>query len=95
MNKEKFTIQFESLSAEEGPVMVTQPEFMRRMMEQQKLGGGGMMGAFPEMYNMIVNSNHPNVIAVLSKRGKTKKYSKNNDRSCIVIKWDVKRTRLK
>ena len=73
VNKEKFTIQFESLSAEEGPVMVTQPEFMRRMMEQQKLGGGGMMGAFPEMYNMIVNANHPNVIAVLSKRGKNKK----------------------
>ena len=73
VNKEKFTIQFESLSAEEGPVMVTQPEFMRRMMEQQKLGGGGMMGAFPEMYNMIVNSNHPNVISVLSKRGKNKK----------------------
>ncbi len=73
VNKEKFTIQFESLSDNEGPVMVTQPEFMRRMMEQQKLGGGGMMGAFPEMYNMVINSNHPNVIAVLSKRGKNKK----------------------
>ena len=53
--------------------MVTQPEFMRRMMEQQKLGGGGMMGAFPEMFNMVVNSNHPNVMAILSKRGKNKK----------------------
>ncbi len=73
VNKEKFTIQFESLSESEGPVMVTQPEFMRRMMEQQKLGGGGMMGAFPEMFNMVVNSNHPNVMAILSKRGKNKK----------------------
>jgi len=73
VNKEKFTIQFESLSELEGPVMVTQPEFMRRMMEQQKLGGGGMMGAFPEMFNMVVNSNHPNVMAILSKRGKNKK----------------------
>ncbi|MAO32146.1 MAG: molecular chaperone HtpG [Crocinitomicaceae bacterium] len=73
VNKEKFTIQFESLSESEGPVMVTQPEFMRRMMEQQKLGGGGMMGAFPEMFNMVVNSNHPNVMAILSKRGQNKK----------------------
>ena len=73
VNKEKFTIQFESLSELEGPVMVTQPEFMRRMMEQQKLGGGGMMGAFPEMFNMVVNSNHPNVMAILSKRGQNKK----------------------
>ena len=73
VNKEKFSIQFESLSELEGPVMVTQPEFMRRMMEQQKLGGGGMMGAFPEMFNMVVNSNHPNVMAILSKRGKNKK----------------------
>ena len=45
-------------------------------MEQQKLGGGGMMGAFPEMYNMIVNANHPNVIAVLSKEEKTKNTAK-------------------
>ena len=73
VNKEKFTIQFESLSESEGPVMVTQPEFMRRMIEQQKLGGGGMMGAFPEMFNMVVNSNHPNVMAILSKRGQNKK----------------------
>ncbi|MFK8039362.1 MAG: molecular chaperone HtpG [Crocinitomicaceae bacterium] len=73
VNKEKFTIQFESMSETEAPVIITQPEFMRRMQEQQKLGGGGMMmGAFPEMYNFVVNSNHPAVGALLRKKGDNK-----------------------
>ena len=54
----KFKVQFQSLSEKDVPVMITQPEFIRRMMEQQKFGGGGFFGAFPETYNMIVNSNH-------------------------------------
>ena len=37
------------------------PEFMRRMKEMQMTGGGGMMGMgdFPDMYDLIVNANHP------------------------------------
>jgi molecular chaperone HtpG len=31
------------------------------MMEQQKMGGGGFFGAFPETYQLVVNSNHPKV----------------------------------
>lgn len=54
----KFKVQFQSLSEKDVPVMITQPEFIRRMMEQQKFGGGGFFGAFPETYNMIINSNH-------------------------------------
>ena len=73
VNKEKFTVQFESMSETEAPVIITQPEFMRRMQEQQRLGGGGMMmGAFPEMYNFVVNSNHPAVSALLRKKGENK-----------------------
>jgi len=73
VNKEKFTIQFENMSETEAPVIITQPEFMRRMMEQQKLGGGGMMmGAFPEMYNFVVNANHPAVGTLLRKKGDNK-----------------------
>jgi molecular chaperone HtpG len=39
------------------------------MMEQQKLGGGGggFYGAFPEMYTMVVNGNHPKISNLLSK----------------------------
>ena len=65
--KEKFTVQFESMSDSEAPIIITQPEFIRRMMEQQRMGGGGFYGAFPEMYNLTINSNHPVVGSLLQK----------------------------
>mgnify|MGYP006198508793 CR=1 FL=1 len=65
--KEKFTVQFESMSESEAPIIITQPEFIRRMMEQQRMGGGGFYGAFPEMYNLVVNANHPKVFALVAK----------------------------
>jgi molecular chaperone HtpG len=66
VNKEKFTVQFESMSEQEAPIIITQPEFIRRMMEQQKLGGGGgFYGAFPEMFNLTVNANHPAIAKLL------------------------------
>lgn len=67
VTKEKFTVQFESMSEREAPIIITQPEFIRRMMEQQRLGGGGFYGAFPEMYNLTVNANHPIVGSLLQK----------------------------
>lgn len=66
VNKDKFKIEFESMSESEAPIIITQPEFIRRMMEQQKMGGGGFYGAFPEMFSMVVNSNHPKVGNILS-----------------------------
>ncbi len=75
VSKEKFTVQFESMSETEQPVVITQSEFMRRMKEQQAMGGGGMhmMGAFPEMYNLVVNSNHPLTSKILAEKNKGKK----------------------
>lgn len=68
INKEKYNIQFESMSEENAPIVITQPEFIRRMMEQQKLGGGGgFYGAFPEMFTMTINSNHPTVTGLTAK----------------------------
>jgi len=65
--KDKFSVQFESMSDTEGPILITQPEFIRRMMEQQKMGGGaGMFGAFPEIHNLVVNGNHPKVTELVS-----------------------------
>ena len=69
VNKDKFKIQFESMSEKEGPIVVTQPEFIRRMQEQQQMGGAGFMGAFPETYNMVINSNHEKVSAILATKG--------------------------
>lgn len=72
VDKEKFSVQFESMSETEAPIIITQPEFIRRMMEQQKLGGGGFFGAFPEKYNLVVNSNHPKIGDVLKLDGDVK-----------------------
>lgn len=55
----KFTVQLEDLESSDAPFIITQPEFMRRMKDMQATGGGGMfgMGGFPEMYNLVVNTN--------------------------------------
>ena len=52
-------VQLEDLDSNDAPFTITQPEFMRRMKEMQATGGGGMfgMGGFPEMYNLVVNTN--------------------------------------
>ena len=66
VDKDKFKVQFESMSESESPIVLTQPEFIRRMMEQQQVGGGGgFYGAFPETYNLVVNSNHQKVTELL------------------------------
>lgn len=62
----KFSVQFESMSPTEAPIIITQPEFIRRMMEQQKLGGASFMGVFPEKYNLVINANHPKISEVLA-----------------------------
>ncbi len=65
VNAQKFKVEFKSMSETDAPIIVTQPEFIRRMMEQQKMGGGGFFGAFPETYNLVVNANHQKVGALL------------------------------
>lgn len=67
VNKEKYTIQFESMLETDSPVIITQPEFIRRMMEQQRLGGNSFYGAFPEMYNVVINANHPKILQLLER----------------------------
>lgn len=73
VDKNKFSVQFESMSESDVPVMVTQTEFMRRMKEQEALGGGGFYGTLPEMYNLVVNCNHPLTGKILSESNPDKK----------------------
>ena len=72
--KEQYTVQLEVMNSEAAPFMITQPEFMRRMKEMQQTGGGGMFsGGFPDMYQLVVNVNHPLVSQILETKTKKKK----------------------
>jgi molecular chaperone HtpG len=71
---EKFMVQLEAMHSSASPFMITQPEFMRRMKEMQQTGGGGMfgMGNMPEMYNLVVNTNHDLVNEILNTKTRKK-----------------------
>jgi len=68
--KETYTVQLEAMDSATSPFMITVPEFMRRMKEMQASGGGGMMGMgnFPDMYNLVVNTNSPLVLDILNNK---------------------------
>ncbi|MFT5436400.1 MAG: molecular chaperone HtpG [Ulvibacter sp.] len=73
---QKFSVQLEAMDSNANPFIITEPEFMRRMKEMQQSGGsGGMfgMGGMPEMYNLIVNTNHELVSEILNTKTKKKK----------------------
>lgn len=71
----KFTVQLEARDSKASPFIITEPEFMRRMKEMQQSGGGGMfgMGNMPEMYNLVVNTNHELVGEILDAEGDEQK----------------------
>tara|TARA_R110002072_G_scaffold148769_4_gene296386 strand:+ start:9025 stop:10929 length:1905 start_codon:yes stop_codon:yes gene_type:complete len=66
--KQTYTVQLEAMDSNASPFMITVPEFMRRMKEMSASGGGGMMGMgnLPEMYNLVVNTNHELVGEILN-----------------------------
>ncbi|MGA0272832.1 MAG: molecular chaperone HtpG [Flavobacteriaceae bacterium] len=60
-----YTVQLEPMDSQTLPFVLTQPEFMRRMKEMQQTGGGGFMGNMPDMFNLVVNTNHELVGQIL------------------------------
>lgn len=66
--KENYTVQMEALDSTTAPFIITQPEFMRRMKEMSQTGGGGMfgMGNFPDMFNLVVNTNSELATSILN-----------------------------
>jgi len=50
-------VELKALSPNDHPVMITRPEFMRRMKEMQAMQGMDM-NMFPDSHNVVVNTNH-------------------------------------
>ena len=60
-SKKNFTVEFDTLSADDMPVIITQSEFMRRMKDMGKLGGpeSNFYNNLPDNLNLVVNEAHP------------------------------------
>ena len=67
INDTKVIVEVKALAPDEMPVQITRSEFMRRMAEMSKHGGGqfAFMGEMPEQYNLVVNANHASIQTVL------------------------------
>mgnify|MGYP002622237195 CR=1 FL=1 len=74
VDKQKFTVQLESLEESDTPMQVTQSEFMRRYREMAQTSGGdiGFYGEMPESFNLVVNINHPLIGRVLNETDEAK-----------------------
>jgi molecular chaperone HtpG len=67
-------VKVAALSPQDAPVVITQNEFMRRMKDMQRTGGGGgmqMFGSMPDSFDVTVNANSPLVSKVLADGGDT------------------------
>ena len=63
INNPSMKVEIENQSAEAMPVIITMEEWMRRMKDMSKLGGGmNFYGSMPENYKVSINANH-NVIS--------------------------------
>ena len=67
MEKTELRVQTEAMGADDAPIVVTQSEYMRRMKEMAQFQGGmSFYGEMPDMYNVVLNSNHALVKKVLT-----------------------------
>lgn len=67
VNSKAGTVKIEAMPVDELPVVITFPEFMRRMTDMQASSGQrSMFGDMPMMYTISVNANHPVLGRILS-----------------------------
>lgn len=65
--KTEFQVEVQSMGESALPVIITQSEYMRRMKEMSRIQPGmAFYGEMPNMYNFIVNADHPVVKAILA-----------------------------
>ncbi len=74
LNKEQYAVNTEALTDQDAPILITRPEFMRRMKEMAATGGGyDFMMGMNDHYNLVLNTNHPLMSKVLTETDAGKK----------------------
>jgi molecular chaperone HtpG len=76
INSNTMNVEVVGLRGDDMPVTVTMDEFMRRMKDMAKTGGGGMMGFYgnlPDNYKVSVNGNHKLIKKILDTTDETVK----------------------
>lgn len=73
VDNKNVTFSVESLPVEELPVVITLPEFMRRMKDMSTTGGGMGMWNMPEQLQASINGNHPMINKILEAKREDKK----------------------
>ena len=67
MEKVEFNVMTQALGENDAPVMITQSEYMRRMKEMANIQAGmSFYGEMPDMFNLVLNSDHKLLKEVLS-----------------------------
>jgi molecular chaperone HtpG len=65
--KPNMKVEVEALSPDELPVTVTMEEWMRRMKDMAKMGGGmDFYGSMPDQYKVSINGNHKLINRILN-----------------------------
>lgn len=69
INNKNMEVSVSAQNPDDAPVTITMDEFMRRMKDMAKMGGGGMMnmyGTLPDSYKVNINGNHPLMQEILA-----------------------------
>ena len=67
MNKVEFNVETQAMGENATPIMITQSEYMRRMKEMAHIQAGmSFYGEMPDMFNVVLNSDHKLVKQVLA-----------------------------
>ncbi|MGE6220079.1 molecular chaperone HtpG [Nubsella zeaxanthinifaciens] len=67
ISKPGYTVEVVGLNPDDAPVTITMDEFMRRMKDMAKMGGGmGFYGNMPDSYKVAINGNHKLVSKILA-----------------------------
>ncbi len=75
VNNKNMILSVDSYSPDQMPVVVTMSEWMRRMKDMARTGGGGgmsFMGNMPDSYNVSINGNHGIVQKILKAESEEK-----------------------